>query len=210
MAFEWVLEMVVVAACVIPALLMRPWRILRARALQNPWLACLVLLPALWMGQRAMPAGATLQLSGACLMVLMFGWPVTVLSLVPIALVGSWLGDLGFAQGLSRLAWHGMAAASLGLALGLATRRWLPHNLFVYILARGFFVTAVAMFIAGSVAAWRQPLPAGLQLESLLLGQWLMSWGEAVTTGMLTSIFVAFKPEWLASWSDQRYLHGRP
>jgi uncharacterized membrane protein len=36
-----------------------------------------------------------------------------------------------------------------------------------------------------------------------------MAWGEAFTTGMLTAIFVAFKPQWLASWSDRRYLEGR-
>jgi uncharacterized membrane protein len=25
---------------------------------------------------------------------------------------------------------------------------------------------------------------------------------------MLAAIFVAFKPEWLATWSDNLYLHG--
>ena len=33
-----------------------------------------------------------------------------------------------------------------------------------------------------------------------------MAWGEAFATGMLVAIFVAFKPEWLATWSDARYL----
>ncbi len=40
----------------------------------------------------------------------------------------------------------------------------------------------------------------------MLVGHWLMAWGEAFTTGMLVAIFVAFKPQWLASWSDERYL----
>jgi len=203
MLVEWLL----VVACMVLALMFRPWRTLQTHSLRNPWLACLVLLPALWMSQRALPGGVPLQLSGACLMVLMLGWPLTVLSLVPIALVGGWFGQLSVEQALSQLAWNGMAAASLGLALGLATRRWLPHHLFVFVLGRGFFVTAAAMMLAGSLAAWRRPLPPGLTLESMLLGQWLMAWGEAVTTGMLISIFVAFKPEWLASWSDRRYLY---
>jgi len=38
------------------------------------------------------------------------------------------------------------------------------------------------------------------------LGHWLMAWGEAFATGMLVAIFVAFKPQWLATWSDARYL----
>jgi uncharacterized membrane protein len=200
------LEWLLVGGCVSLGLLLRPWQTLRVHALQSPWLACLVLLTPLWMTQRALPGGPTLQLSGACLLVLMFGWPVAVVSLVPVALLGGWLADVPLTQTMSRLAWYGMATASLGLALGLATRRWLPKHLFVFILARGFFVTALAMMLAGSVAVLREPLPPGLQEESMLLGQWLMSWGEAFTTGMLTAIFVAYKPEWLASWSDQRYL----
>jgi uncharacterized membrane protein len=27
-----------------------------------------------------------------------------------------------------------------------------------------------------------------------------------VLTGMLTAIFVAYRPEWLLTWSDRRYL----
>jgi uncharacterized membrane protein len=200
------LEGGVVAGSVGLALLLRPWRTLQASALHNPWLASLVLLPVLWMAQRALPGGVTLHLSGACLMVLMFGWPLTVLSLVPIAGLGSWLGNQSLEQTLNQLAWNGVAAASVSLVLGLATRRWLPHHVFVFILGRGFFVTAAAAMAAGAVALLRSPPSAGLQLESLLLGQWLMAWGEAFTTGMFTAIFVAFKPEWLASWSDRRYL----
>ena len=41
---------------------------------------------------------------------------------------------------------------------------------------------------------------------TLLVGHWLMAWGEAFSTGMLVAIFVAFKPQWLATWSDSRYL----
>jgi uncharacterized membrane protein len=33
-----------------------------------------------------------------------------------------------------------------------------------------------------------------------------MAWGDAFVTGMLTAIFVAFKPAWLATWSDRLYL----
>ena len=29
---------------------------------------------------------------------------------------------------------------------------------------------------------------------------------DSVSTGMLVSVFVAFKPEWLLTYSDERYL----
>ncbi len=39
-----------------------------------------------------------------------------------------------------------------------------------------------------------------------LVARWLMAWGDAVVTGMLTAIFVAYRPQWLATWSDALYL----
>jgi uncharacterized membrane protein len=200
------LSLVVVIVALAVALALRPWRQLRGAPIWHPWLACLVLLPWVWAAQRVMPGGVAVQLSGACLMVLMLGWPLAVLSLVPIAALGAWLGGIAWAQALDHLAWNGIVAATLALAIGLATRRWLPKHPFVFILGRGFIVTALAMMGAGTMAAYLTPPPESTELGSVLLGHWLMAWGEAFSTGMLVAIFVAFKPQWLATWSDDRYL----
>ena len=198
------LALVIVALAV--ALALRPWRALRGAQLWHPLFASLVLMPWLWAAQRFMPGGVAVQLSGACLMVLMLGWPLAVLSLVPIAALGAWLGGIAWPQALDHLAWNGIVTATLALAIGLATRRWLPRHPFVFILGRGFLVTALATVLAGALSALVSPLPPGSELGSILLGHWLMAWGEAFATGMLVAIFVAFKPEWLATWSDARYL----
>lgn len=188
------------------ALYFRPFGALREPALRHPWLAALVLLPWLWAVQRVMPASLPVQLSGACLLVLMFGWPLAVLTLWPVALAGAWLAGLGPAQALVLLTWNGVVPATLGLALGLATRRWLPRHLMVYILARGFFGTALAAIAGGWLWLQAEPAPVGTDTGSLMMARALMAWGEAFTTGALTAIFVAFRPEWLATYSDARYL----
>lgn len=203
------LDLALVIVAVGVAVAVRPWRQFGAGFPLNVWLACLVLLPWLWASQRALPGGVALQMSGACLLVLMFGWPLAVLSLVPIALAGSWIAGLPWPTALNLLAWNGVAMASFALALGLATRRWLPRHPFVFILGRGFIVTALATMLSGTLAALATPLPPGTELGTLLVGHWLMAWGEAFATGMLTAIFVAFRPGWLAAWSDARYLEGR-
>ena len=200
------LELQLIACALLPAVAMAPWRTLRASSLRNPWLASLVLLPVLWATQRALPGGVVLQMSGACLLVLMFGWPLAVLSLLPIAITGAWVAGDSPAHAVNALAWNGVLPATLALGLGLATRRWLPQHLFVYIFGRGFIVTAIAVATAGALSVWWLPLPPATELEGLLLGHFLMGWGEAFVTGMFTAIFVAFRPEWLASWSDRRYL----
>ena len=39
-----------------------------------------------------------------------------------------------------------------------------------------------------------------------LVARWLMAWGDGFMTGMMAAIFVAFRPQWLATWSDRLYL----
>lgn len=203
------LELLMISAASALALALRPWQMLRAPALRSPWLAALVLLPLAWSAQRALPGGLLLQLSGASLLVLMFGWPLAMLSLLPIAAGGAWLAEVPWPRAIELLAWNGVLPGTLALLLGLATRALLPHHLMVYILARGFFGTLLAMSLAGWAQLLWQPLPPGGELGLLMVGRWLIAWGDAVLTGMLCAVFVAFRPEWLATYSDRRYLPPR-
>ncbi|MEX8501039.1 hypothetical protein [Leptothrix ochracea] len=196
------------------ALAFRPWATLRqTEALQHPWLAVLVVLPWFWATQKIVPFfGPQMQLSGACLMVLMFGWPLAMLTLWPVAFLGGWLAGVSMDRTTELLLWNGMMPGTLALLIGLATRRFLPHHLFVYILGRGFLTTALALGISGSVWLWMGPATAAQasvvpsNLSELLIGRWLISWAEAFATGGMTAIFVAFHPEWMVTYSDQRYL----
>ena len=43
-----------------------------------------------------------------------------------------------------------------------------------------------------------------------MVARWLLAWGDGFFTGMWTAIFVAFKPSWLATWSDRLYLRRPP
>jgi len=217
------------------ALLFKPWQVLRVRALQGVWLGALVLLPWMWWSRKLLPSGMPLHLSGACLLVLMFGWPMAVWMLLLVA-VGAAVLDLYGPQQLSRvhgalaspLDWHqagsllwtraddivshwvwmGLLPASIGLALGLLSRRLLPHHLFVYILGRGFIGTALAVTLTGALGLWAGHMPIGFDSTEWMIGHWLLGWGEAISTGMLVAIFVAFKPEWMLTYSDARYLPG--
>jgi uncharacterized membrane protein len=39
-----------------------------------------------------------------------------------------------------------------------------------------------------------------------MVARWLVAWGDGFMTGLLAAIFVAYRPQWLATWSDQLYL----
>jgi uncharacterized membrane protein len=99
---------------------------------------------------------------------------------------------------------------TLALGFGLALRRWLPHHLFVFILGRGFFGTALCTAAAGALSTWLHGAPAGLAHDDLILGRWLAAWGDAWLCGMIVAIAVAFRPQWLATYTDRLYLPPKP
>jgi len=188
------------------ALWLRPWRVVGAAGPPWPWLAWTAVLPLLW-GADVYAAMPIVQpLSGAALLVLCAGWPLAMLALVPVAGVTLWMGGLDWAEGLHRLVWLGVVPGTLALGLGAALRRWLPQHLFIYILGRGFFATLLAATLAGAGALAVGTLPTGTSVDDLLLARLLAASGEAFMTGMLVAIFVAFRPQWLATYSDKLYL----
>ena len=188
------------------ALAVRPWRVLGASGPPWVWLAAWALLPMLWSADRHAHSALVQPLSGASLLLLMAGWPLAVLGLTSAALLAFGLGALEAGEALQRLVWLGLVPASIALASGAAVRCWLPRHLFVYIFARGFFGTLLANAVAAGLALWHDGPALGLSTADLLLGRWLAAWGEAIVTGMLVAIFVAYRPHWLATYSDALYL----
>jgi uncharacterized membrane protein len=188
------------------ALALRPWRAVGPEGPPWPWVACWALLPFLWSADHYAQAAVAQPLSGACLLMLMCGWPMAVLALVPVAAATALMAGLDAAEALHRYVWLGLLPATLGVLLGAAIRRWLPRHLMVYILGRGFFGTAMAVSLAGGLSALTHQLPAGLMVDDLLVARWLAGWGDAWITGMFAAIFVAFRPQWLATYTDSLYL----
>ncbi len=204
---DWALLLAALAL----ALPFKPWLPLRHAPLQSPWVGAMVLLPWVWWTEHLLPNGLALHVSGACLLVLMFGWPLAIWSLPLIGLAAKLIEARAWPAPdalVTHIVWLGVIPATLALLLGLLVRRWLPKHLFVYILGRGFVATALAVTATGYLATFALHKPDTIDVEEWMLAHWLLGWGEAISTGMLTAIFVAFKPEWLLTYSDQRYLPG--
>ena len=192
------------------ALGLRPWRAVAIGGPPWPWLAWWAVMPLLWAADRFAHMPIVQPLSGACLLMLMAGWPLAMLALVPVALITALLGGLDAAQGVQRLVWLGIVPGTLAMLIGAALRRWLPHHVFVYILGRGFFATALATAAAGGLAWLRDGSPTGTSAGDLLVSRFLAAWGDAFLSGMMVAILVAFRPEWLATYSDRLYLAPPP
>lgn len=212
------LEVCLIAVALAMSLWLRPWRMLSRQALEKdgpsepsplvtPLLATLVALPWLWALPTLHRMPLQLQWSGACLVVLMLGWPLAIPALVAVGGIAAVLSpSLDWADAVGTIAWQGVVPATLALALGAVIRRLIGTQPFVYVLGRAFLGTAVCLFLANVLGQWSGHSLPGVEGDLSLVARWLMAWGDAFVTGMLTAIFVAFKPEWLATWSDRLYL----
>lgn len=212
------LEACLIAVALAMSLWLRPWRMLSRQALEKdgpsepsplvtPLLATLVVLPWLWALPTLHRMPLQLQWSGACLVMLMLGWPLAIPALVAVGGIAAVLSpSLDWADAVGTIAWQGVVPATLALALGAVIRRLIGTQPFVYVLGRAFLGTAVCLFLANVLGQWSGHSLPGVEGDLSLVARWLMAWGDAFVTGMLTAIFVAFKPEWLATWSDRLYL----
>lgn len=195
----------IAVVAVVAALSVRPLRCLDLEGPPWTWIAVAALMPTSWCLDALVGSPLVPMLSLAPLLVLLAGWPLAVLAMTGLCAAMSLQGALGTFELLHRWVWVGLVPATFMLALGAASRRWLPRHLMVYIFARGFFGTFVALLCAGWVAATLQPgLSAGWTDHAIAM---LMSaFSEASITGMLVAALVAYRPGQLATYSDGLYL----
>ena len=188
------------------SLWLAPWRMLRQANLATPWLASLTLTPLIWAIPFLQHMPLALHWSGAPLVTLLLGWPLAVPTLSLSALALWLLAPVSGENVLQIWAWQAILPATFTLLIGAALRRWVVHHPLVYILGRGFFGTVLSLFLAFMLGQWSGLALPNVSDDLTRVAFWLMAWGDAFMTGMLCAIFVAFRPQWLATWSDPLYL----
>jgi len=187
---------------------------LREPAQQHAWLAGVVCVALLWTLQVRLGNGAGFGLLGAALYVLVFGAARGILGLLAALALhhlltdGPWLG-LGFSGLL-----YAVLPALLTAGLQAALARWLPKNLFVFIIGNGLFVTLAATALT-SVAllllslALRDAPAAADALGDYVGYSLLLAWGEALASGMIFSALVIFMPRIVLTYREDAYLPPR-
>lgn len=167
-----------------------------------------------------LPGGLRLQYIGAAWLALLLGYPRAVLSMTAITLAQAARFGLPIdTQGFPLLL-LGVAPAWLIWLITRACRRWLPANLFVFLLGAGFLglfvayalplLAAAALVTFALPDAVGAPGPAladywGLMLPYALL----LASGEAWLEGMLTTLLVVFAPGAVRLFDERHYLRRR-
>jgi len=195
------------------SLLKAPWARLRESEQLNVWLGMIVLLTLIWSLRAGVKPGLSLHLLGATVYTLSFGPHLAFIGLSLVLLGISLNGEAGYlAFGLNALL---MAGVGVLLSQGIyrVVFRFLPRHFFVYIFANGFFGSALTVFGVGLAAAIVLAI-AGAYDWSYLANEYLpyfllIGFSEAWLSGMLMTLFVIYRPNWVATFDDSSYLANK-
>jgi uncharacterized membrane protein len=201
--------LVIVALALVASASVRPWRLLRGGALATPLLATLTVLPWLWSWPGLVALPLPLQWSAAPIAVLMLGWPLAIPVLVLSGLSTMLTTGATLENALTLTVWSGVLPATLVMALGHLVRRATGAHPVGYILGRAFLVPLAALVACSLAAAFLGHGFTSVRGEMHAVAMLLLAMGEASWTCAIASLLVAYRPEWLATWSDSLYL-GRP
>jgi len=201
------------AALLLLALRGRPWTWLESQSRQHAYAGTIVACMLLWTISGKLGAGPSFHILGTTVLTLMFGARLAFAAAC-LALAGvSAAGLAGWeAFGLNALLMGAVPIASSCVVYRWADRR-LPNHFFVYVLVSCFVNGGLAM-IASRLAAMGVLWLAGsaaptVSADDYLIASVLLAWGEALTTGMMMTIFVVYRPDWVRLFDDGRYIVGR-
>lgn len=190
-----------------------PWKQLQAETRQHLWLGMCVGLLLLWSIKTGIKPGLNFHLLGATLMTLMFGARLAIVAF-SVVLLGSAVAGLSGWETLGvNLLLSAILPVTLSYALYSLADRKLPHHLFIYIFLNAFVAGGLAMMLDGISSTLLLSL-SGVYSSAYLMQNYLpyyllMSWSEAMVTGMLITLITAFRPHWLSTFSDELYLKRR-
>jgi len=178
----------------------------------NIFLGACVAVLGLWRIKAGIEPGLNFHLLGATVFTLMFR-PLLAMMAVALISAGVALWDGQYAAFAANCLIMGALPVGVTWAVHRLVVRWLPPNIFVYLFLNAFAGGAISMIAVG-VAATLFFLGAGLYPIDHLLTEYLpfyilMGWSEAFISGMLVTVMVVWKPQWVATFSDERYLLGR-
>ncbi|HHO59766.1 MAG TPA: hypothetical protein ENJ64_05940 [Thiotrichales bacterium] len=191
-----------------------PFRRLLARpADQHVYFGAIVMLLMVWGVKAGISPGLGFHHLGAALFTLMFGWPLAVIGLSTVLILSltlqlpDWM-SLGVNGVLSIYIPVMTAWGILKLS-----QKLLPDNFFIYIFVVAFFGAGVSIATSRLSAIVLLSLasvyPDAKLFEESLQYLPLFMFPEAFVTGMLISVFVVYKPEWVATFDDERYIIGK-
>ncbi len=188
-------------------------RLLKDQSGQHVYFGAMVMLLLLWGMKAGVSPGLGFHHLGATLFTLMFGWPLAMLGLATIMLASVLLQHNEFIG----IGVNGCLSIAVPVFTSYAvlklSQKVLPDNFFIYIFVVAFFgaglAVAASRFSSIVLLALVNAYPQARLIDESLLYTPLFMFPEMFVTGMLISVFVVYKPQWVITFDDERYINGK-
>lgn len=195
------------------ALYSAPWYKIRNRDNLHVFLGATVALLLIWTLKAGIKPGMSFHLLGATLLMLMFGWQFALFSLSLILVGQAIYGNIEwFSLSLNALV---MVVVPVLFSFGVfrLSLWFLPKHFFIYTLFNAFFCAGLTMGVMMGLAALLlvccTHYDYQMVLDNYLIIAPMVIFAEGFFTGMLATSMVLFRPEWIGSFDDRRYLSGK-
>jgi uncharacterized membrane protein len=211
-AYLWLAALVYVPLLLL-ALLSAPWSKIADNEASHVYFGAVVILIVLWTLRGGIQPGLDYHLLGVSTLVLMFEWQFALMAVSLLLAVTTATGPAGWESFAVNALVMGAVPVLFTRTFLYACQRWLPHNFFIYVFINAFLAGALSILLAGLASAWIQQLagvhaPDSIAANFLLILPMLM-FGEGFLNGAATSLVVAYRPQWVATFHDRWYLQGK-
>jgi uncharacterized membrane protein len=187
-----------------------PWRYVVRGETAHVWFGGMLGLALLWMLKATIGSGFTFHLLGVSLLALLVGPQLALIGAALVVAIVTLLRDGLWANYALNVSVMAAVPALVTMAILRFAERRLPPNFFVYIFVVAFLGSMLAMAAAGVVASLAVVLgggqPTGLVFQEYLPYFIYLAFGEATVTGMLVTLLVVYRPGWVTTFDDARYL----
>ena len=189
-----------------------PWQRFASSEQVHVWYGTIFCIVVLWSIRATIGAGFTFHLLGVAALTLIAGPALALLGAAVAVAVSIVVHDGLWANaGVAFVAIAVVPVVTTWLVLRFA-ERWLPANFFVYVFVVAFFGAAASFGGAGlagaAVLSFGGERPAALVFGEYVPYLLYLAFGEGTLTGMALTLMVVYRPHWVATFDDARYIDG--
>lgn len=207
----WIWANILYWPLLIWVVLRAPWRIVRENDARNAWFATCVLVMLMWQINFDVIPGLSFHQIGATILTLMFRWQFAVMSQALVLIGVTLYSDADWAAFAANAWLTGVIPISFSFLVWRLSEMYLPANYFVYIFVAAFLNAGLSIAVVGVfsylVLSWTMvgfhtaPMMEFPQIFLLLM------FPEAFLCGLTMTMLVVYRPQWVATFSDKRYLN---
>ena len=210
----WAAATLLVAAAILAYSAWRaPWRRFADSEAVHVWYGSIFALVLLWSVRAVVADVVVIHLLGTAGFALASGGALAMIGGACVVVIVTLVHGTPLANAPLVFLLSVALPVAVVLAVLRATQRRLPPNFFVYVFGGAFLGSALAYGAAGLAGAAVLVL-TGSAAAYVVLGDYVpyllnLAFAEATLTGMVLTLLVVYRPAWVATFDDGRYLDRR-